>query len=163
MNPVYRLFATINSFAPTVLRLLLALVFTIHAGQKTVGWMGGEGWTRTLAHWTAPAPEGLNFPYGLAAAAILAEAFGAAGMLLGFLTRVAALGIFCVMIVAIVFVHGSAGFFAPRGYEYPFTLAGVAFALMCGGGGRFSVDRWLTRALLPPNSGRLGSYLEPMG
>ena len=76
MNPVYRLFATINSFAPTVLRLLLALVFTIHAGQKTAGWLGGEGWKGTLAHWTAPAPDGLHLPYGLAMAGILAEVFG---------------------------------------------------------------------------------------
>lgn len=162
MNPVYRLFATINSFAPTVLRLLLAVVFTIHAGQKTVGWLGGEGWKGTLAHWTAAPPDGWNLPYGLAMAGILTEGLGAAGLLLGFMTRLAALGIFCVMITAIFFVHRSAGFFAPRGYEYPLTLAGVSFALMCCGGGRFSLDRWLTGALLPPNSGRLGSYLEPM-
>ncbi len=163
MNPVYRLLATINSFAPTILRLLLTVIFTLHAGQKTVGWLGGEGWNGTLAHWTAAAPNGLAFPYGLAMAGILAEVFGAGGLLLGFMTRLAALGIFCVMTVAIFFVHGSAGFFAPRGYEYPLTLAGVAFALMCCGGGRWSVDRLLTRALLPPNSGRLGSYLEPLG
>ena len=94
MNPVYRLFATINSFAPTILRLLLTVVFTIHAGQKTVGWLGGEGWKGTLAHWTAAPPEGLDFPYWLALAGILAEAFGAVGLLLGFLTRLAALGIF---------------------------------------------------------------------
>ncbi len=162
MNPVYRFFATINSFAPTVLRLLLTGVFAIHAGQKTVGWLGGEGWKGTLAHWTAAAPDGLNFPYGLAMMGILAEVFGAAGLLLGFMTRLAALGIFCVMVTAVFFVRGSAGFFAPRGYEYPLTLAGVAFALMCCGGGRFSVDRLLTRALLPPDHGRLGSYLEPL-
>ena len=162
MNPVYRLFATINSFAPTILRLLLAVVFTLHGGQKTVGWLGGEGWRGTLAHWTAPAPAGFDLPYGLALAGILAEVCGAVGMLLGFLTRLAALAILCVMAAAILLVHGPAGFFAPRGYEYPLSLAGVALALMCCGGGKFSVDRFLTRALLPPNNGRLGSYLEPL-
>ena len=155
---MYRIFATINSFAPTILRLLLAVVFTIHGGQKTVGWLGGAGWSGTLAHWTALPPDGLHFPYGLAVAGIAAEVFGAAGMWLGFMTRLAALALFCVMATAVIFVHGSAGFFAPRGYEYPLSLAGVALALMCSGGGRFSLDRWLTRALLPPNTGTLGSY-----
>ncbi len=158
MNPVYRLFATINSLAPTILRVLLTVVFAIHGGQKTLGWLGGEGWKNTLAHWTAAPPDGYGLPYGLAMAGIAAEVIGAAGMLLGFLTRVAALGLFCVMMTAVVFVHGSAGFFAPRGYEYPLSLAGVALALICSGGGRFSLDRWLTRALLPPDTGTLGSY-----
>lgn len=158
----YRLFATINSFAPTILRWLLALIFTVHGGQKTLGWLGGAGWKGTLAHWTDPAPDGLHYPYALAVAAILTEVFGAVALLLGFMTRVAAFGLFCVMGTAAVFIHGTAGFLAPRGYEYPMALAGVALALMFCGGGRLSIDRLLTRALLPPNSGRLGSYLETM-
>ena len=159
---VYRLFTTINSFAPTILRLVLTVIFTVHGGQKTIGWLGGEGWNGTLAHWTAPSPDGFGFPYGLAVMGIAAEVCGAVGMLLGFMTRLAALGLLCVMGTAVVFVHGPSGFFAPRGYEYPLTLGGVALALLCCGGGRLSVDRFLTRALLPPNSGRLSSYLETM-
>ena len=158
----YRLFATINSFAPTILRLLLALIFTLHGGQKTVGWLGGAGWNGTLAHWTAPPPNGFHFPSGLVAAGIVGEILGAIGMVLGFMTRLAALGLLCVMGAVAVFVHGSAGFFAPLGYEYPLSLAVVASALVCCGGGRLSLDRFLARALLPPNSGRLGSYLETM-
>ena len=160
---VYRLLTTINSFAPTILRLMLAVIFTVHSGQKTIGWLGGAGWSGTLAHWTGQAPDGLHFPYGLAVAGILAEVCGAVGMLLGFLTRLAALGLLCVMATAVMFVHGPAGFFAPRGYEYPLAMAAVALALICCGGGRLSLDRFLSRALLPPDHGRLGSYLEPMG
>ena len=48
MNPVYRLFATVDSFAPTILRLTLTVVFTVHGGQKTVGWLDGPGWAGTL-------------------------------------------------------------------------------------------------------------------
>ena len=124
------------------------------------GWLGGAGWNGTLAQWTAPGPGGFHFPYGLAVAGIFAEVCGAVGMLLGFMTRLAAFALFCVMATAVLSVHAPAGFLAPRGYEYPLSLAGVALALMCCGGGRFSVDRLLTRALLPPNSGRLGSYLD---
>lgn len=160
MNPVYRLFATVDSLAPTVLRLLLAGVFTVHGGQKTVGWMGGAGWTETLGQWTSP--DGLHLSYPLAVLGILAEALGALGMLTGFLTWLAALGIFCVMGVAISAVHWQAGFLAPKGYEYPLTLAGVALALMLSGGGRWSLDRLITRVLLPPNGGAVGSYRLPL-
>ena len=160
MNPVYRLFATVDSFAPTVLRLTLTVVFAVHGGQKTVGWLDGPGWSGTLAHWTSA--EGLNFPYPVAVLGILAETLGALGMLTGFLTRLAALGIFCTMLTAILTVHLAGGFLAPEGFEYPFTLAGMALALMLCGGGRWSVDRLISSTLLPPNTGRLGSYRLPL-
>ena len=156
MHPLYRFFATVDSFAPTILRLLLAVVFGVHGGQKTLGWMGGAGWSGTLAQWTDP--HGLNLDYPFAAAGILAEVAGAAGMLLGLLTRFAALLIACQMAAAIAAIHWQAGFLAPKGYEYPLTLGVVALALMCSGGGKFSMDRLLTRSLLPPNPGMLGSY-----
>ena len=156
MNPIYRLFATVDSFAPTILRVLLTVVFCVHGGQKTVGWMGGLGWSGTLAQWTDP--HGLNFSYPLAMLGIAAEVAGAAGMFLGFLTRLAALAILCVMAVAIATVHWQAGFLNPKGYEYPLSLGVVALALLCSGGGRLSLDRVITRHLLPPNVGMLGSY-----
>ncbi len=160
MNPVYRLFSTSASFAPTVLRLTLVVVFGVHGGQKTLGWMGGHGWSATLQQWTSPG--GLNFPYPLAVLGILAESLGALGLLTGLLTRLAALGIFCTMLVAIFTIHLGNGFLAPKGYEYPFTLAGAALALMFCGGGRWSVDRLVTRGLLPPNTGLVGSYRLPL-
>lgn len=156
MNPIYRLFITIDSLAPTILRLLLAAVFCVHGGQKTLGWMGGAGWSATLAQWTDP--QGLNFSYPLAVLGIVAEVAGAAGLFLGFLTRLAALGIMCVMATAIMAVHWRAGFLAPKGYEYPLSLGVVALALFYSGGGRWSLDRWITRHLLPPNTSTLGSY-----
>lgn len=151
MNLVYRLFATIDSFAPTILRLVLAVVFAVHGGQKAFGWLGGDGWNVTLTKWTSP--QGLGFPYALAALGVLAELLGALGLLVGVLTRLAALGIFCTMLVAVFAVHWPQGFLASNhGYEYPFTLAGIALALVFCGAGRLSVDRALTRALLPPTN-----------
>lgn len=152
MNLVYRFFATVDSLAPTILRLVLAVVFGVHGGQKAFGWMGGDGWNVTLAKWTSP--EGLGFPYALAALGILAELLGALGLLVGVLTRLFALGIFVTMLVAVFAVHWPQGFLASNhGYEYPFTLAGIALALVFCGGGRLSGDRAVTRSLLPP-SGR---------
>ena len=160
MYPVYRLLATINSFAPTVLRLVLTTVFFVHGSQKTLGWFGGPGWSVQLAKWTSP--DGLDVSSSLAAVGILAEVVGAAGMLIGFCTRLVALLLFGQMLVAIVLVHLHNGFLASGGgFEYPLTLGGVALALVFCGGGRFSVDRALTRQLLPPNSGMVGAYKLP--
>ncbi len=153
MNVVYRFFATPDSFGPTLLRLLLAVVFSAHGGQKAFGLFGGSGWTATLAQWTSA--DGLNIPYPLAVCGIVAELIGAGGLFFGFLTRLVALIIFCGMLIAIIAVHGSAGFFAPSGYEYPMTLAGIALSLMFSGAGRFSADKLITRQLLPPYTGLL--------
>ncbi len=160
MYPVYRLLATINSFAPTVLRLVLTTVFFVHGTQKTLGWFGGPGWNAQLAKWTDPG--GMNLPYSLAVVGIAAEVVGAAGMLLGFCTRLAALLLLGVMAMAIALVHGQNGFLASNnGFEYPLTLGGIALALLYCGGGQFSIDRALTRQLLPPNSGIVGAYKLP--
>ena len=159
MHLFYRLFATINSFAPTILRLVLALVFCVHGGQKTIGWMGGPGLSNTLAQWTSP--EGLNLSYPVAVLGILAEVVGAVGMLLGCCTRVAGLLLLSQMTVAVALVHWQAGFLAPKGYEYPLTLGGVALALVFCGGGRLSADRALARQLLAPQQNAvtvMGNY-----
>ncbi len=150
MHVFYRLFATINSLAPTILRLLLAVVFCVHGGQKTVGWMGGPGWSQTLAHWTSP--QGLDLPYPVAMLGIVSELFGAVAMLLGFCTRLAALLLLGQMTVAVALIHWQAGFLSPNGYEYPLTLGCVALALVFCGGGRFSMDRAFTRQILPPQT-----------
>jgi putative oxidoreductase len=52
-----------------------------------------------------------GIPAPLAFLAIVAEFFGALGLLVGLLGRVAAFGIFCVMVVAILAVHLPNGFF----------------------------------------------------
>jgi putative oxidoreductase len=147
MNPISRIFSTPASLAPTVLRLALAAVFIYHGGQKAFGLFGGKGWTATLTEWTAA--DGLNFPYWLAALGVLVEVVGALGLLVGAFTRFAALGLFCSMSVGIYCVHLANGFGGPGGYEYPFALASMAFALVCIGGGRFSIDRAISRQLLP--------------
>ncbi len=157
MHLFYRLFATINSFAPTILRLVLASVFLVHGGQKTFGWMNGPGWNQTLQQLTAPG--GLNLSTPVAVAGILAEVAGAAGMLLGFCTRLTALLMLGVMAVAAGLVPWQAVFLVPNGFEYPLMLGGIALALVFCGGGRFSVDRALTRQILPPHTATvMGNY-----
>lgn len=153
MNVVYRFFFTLDSFGPTLLRMLLAVVFFVHGGQKTFGLFGGPGWAATVTQWTAP--DGLHLPYAVAVCAILAEVIGALGLFFGFLTRLAALGIFFTLATAVVTVQSSVGFLAPNGIENPLTLAIVALSLVFSGAGKFSVDKAITRQLLPPYNGLL--------
>jgi putative oxidoreductase len=91
-------------------------------------------------------------PAALVFIVIIAEFFGSLGLILGFLTRIAAFGIGCVMLGAILTVHGKVGFFMNwtgkqpgEGFEYHLLALALAVALMIKGGGKASVDLALTR------------------
>src|SRR5439155_26965154 len=102
-----KLFATDNSISAAILRLVLGVVFFAHGAQKMLGWFGGFGFSGTMGFFTGT----MHIPAPLAFLAIAAEFFGSLGLILGFLTRIAALGIATNMIVAIFTVHLANGFF----------------------------------------------------
>ena len=95
----------------------------------------------------------MHIPAPFAFLAMAAEFFGGLGLILGFLTRIAAFGIAVNMVVAIAMVHGAFGFFMNwtgaqkgEGFEYHLlTLATTAF-LMIRGAGAFSLDRAIATA-----------------
>lgn len=90
------LFQTDGTLVPLVVRLALAVVIFLHGAQRLLGWFGGYGFKGTMGYFT-----GSGIPAPLALLAIIAEFFGPLGRVLGLLTRVAAFGIACVMVVAI--------------------------------------------------------------
>ena len=98
---IRKVFATDNSTATAILRLVLGVVFFAHGAQKMLGWFGGFGFSATMAMFT----DMMHIPAPLAFLAIAAEFFGGLGLILGFLTRIAAFGIGMNMLVAIVTVH----------------------------------------------------------
>ncbi|MBI5418530.1 MAG: DoxX family protein [Deltaproteobacteria bacterium] len=73
-------------------------VFFPHGAQKALGWFGGYGLAGTMGFFT----QKMGIPAVFAALAIAAEFLGSIGLFVGFLTRVAAFGIFCVMAVAAI-------------------------------------------------------------
>src|SRR5260370_8003329 len=93
---IRKLIATNNDAAITILRLDLGVVFFAHGAQKALGWFGGYGFTGTMGFFTGM----MHIPAVFAFLAIAAEFLGGLGLILGLLTRVAAFGIFCNMIVA---------------------------------------------------------------
>jgi putative oxidoreductase len=118
-----------------LLRLVLGIVFIAHGGQKVFGWFGGPGLQGTVDFMS-----GMGIPAGLAYGAAFTEFLGGIALILGLLTRVAALGIAIVMLTAIAKVHLGEGFFAPKGYEFPLSLAVIAFTIFLVGPGRYSLD-----------------------
>jgi putative oxidoreductase len=141
------LFATDGTLVPLVLRLSLAVVMFPHGAQKVLGWFGGHGLRGTIGYFGS---QGIPMP--LALLAIAAEFLGPLGLVLGLLTRVAAFGIACVMVVAVLTVHRKVGFFmnwqgtqTGEGFEYHVLALAIALALIIGGAGRWSVDALIAR------------------
>jgi putative oxidoreductase len=144
---IRRLYATDDSAATTILRLALGIVFFAHGAQKMLGWFGGYGFSGTMGFFTGA----MHIPAPLAFLAIAAEFFGGIGLILGFLTRIAAFGIAMNMLVAIATVHGKFGLFMNwngtqkgEGFEYHLLVIAMAAFLMIRGAGALSVDRALT-------------------
>src|SRR5262245_40471739 len=94
-------FRTEKSVSALVLRLALGSVIFPHGAQKVLGLWGGHGFSGTLQMFT----ESMGIPFVFAALAIVAEFFGSIGLLLGFMTRLCAFGIACVMGTAVCLVH----------------------------------------------------------
>jgi len=148
-----KLVRTDNDLATAVLRLVLGVIFFAHGAQKLLGWFGGYGFTGTMGFFTGL----LHIPAVFAFLAIVAEFFGGLGLILGFLTRVAAFGILSNMVVAIAMVHGPFGFFMNwtgaqkgEGYEYHLLVLAATVLLIIRGAGAASVDRLLSSPAKSP-------------
>ena len=146
---IRKLFSTDDSTATAILRMALGLVFFAHGAQKLLGWFGGFGFASTMGYFTGT----MHIPVPLAFLAIAAEFFGGLGLILGFLTRIAAFGIAVNMLVAIATVHGAFGFFMNwsgtqkgEGFEYHLLVLAITAFLMIRGAGAFSADRALSVA-----------------
>jgi len=143
-----KLVSTSNDYAMTVARLVLGVVFFAHGAQKMLGWFGGYGFTGTMNFFT----HMMHIPATFAFLAICAEFFGGLGLLVGFLSRIAAFGISVNMLVAIFTVHIHNGFFANwtgqqkgEGFEYHLLALALLFLVMVKGAGALSVDRALSK------------------
>jgi putative oxidoreductase len=148
-----KLFATDDSAATAILRLVLGVVFFAHGAQKMLGWFGGFGFSGTMGYFTST----MHIPAPLASLAIAAEFFGGLGLIVGFLTRIAAFGIAVNMAVAIATVHAAFGFFMNwngnqkgEGFEYHLLVLAMTVFLMIRGAGAFSIDRAIAAASPAP-------------
>jgi putative oxidoreductase len=138
---------TSSDVSLTILRLVLGVVFFAHGAQKMLGWFGGYGFQGTMGFF-----EHMGMPAPVALLIICTEFFGGLGLIVGLLTRIAALGIGVEMIGAVFMVHLQNGFFMNwygtqkgEGFEYHLLAIAVAAALLLRGSGAFSLDRTLSK------------------
>jgi putative oxidoreductase len=139
-----KLLATSHDWTLTLLRLVMGIIFFMHGAQKTFGWFGGFGYNGTMGFFT----NMMHIPAIFAFLAICAEFLGGIGLIVGALGRIAAFGIACNMVVALLLVHAQFGFFMNwtgqqkgEGFEYHLLAIAIAVVVMIKGSGAFSVDR----------------------
>jgi putative oxidoreductase len=143
MSKLNTILATNNSFSQLALRLPLGVIFAAHGAQKLFGWFGGYGLEGT-GQWMASI--GLEPGVLMAALSGSAEFFGGVALILGLLTRPAALVLAVTMAVAIFSVHINNGLFmSNNGYEFGLALLAGTVSLMISGGGRASVDKIIAK------------------
>ena len=139
---IQRILSTNSQMTSLALRLSAGAIFVAHGAQKLFGSFGGHGLQGT-AQWMASI--GLEPGYLMALTAGSAEFFGGIALLMGLLTRPAALMLAITMLVAIINVHLANGFFmSNNGYEFALALLGISVALVFNGGGKLSLDRKLS-------------------
>jgi putative oxidoreductase len=139
---VEKIIGTNSGLAGLALRVPAGIIFAAHGAQKLFGAFGGYGLVGT-GQWMASI--GLEPGYLMALAAGSAEFFGGLALLVGLLTRPAALVLAFTMLVAILTVHAQNGLFmANNGYEFGLSLLAIAVALLFNGAGAYSLDSWLS-------------------
>jgi putative oxidoreductase len=121
-----------------VLRLGLGIMFTAHGLQFAFGMFGGPGVAGFASNLTKMGFNPAMFWSYLAAYSTL---IGGACLILGFLTRIATIPLIIFMLVAVLKVHISKGFFLMNGgFEYNFVVILALVALMLLGAGKFSLN-----------------------
>ena len=125
-----------------ILRLTLAIVLWPHGAQKALGLFGGPGLSGTVGMLSGH----MGLPPVLIYLVIAVEFLGPIALVIGVLTRLAALGVAIDMAAAAILVHAPNGFFMNfagnqkgEGIEYFIYAVGIALALVVAGSGRAAV------------------------
>ncbi|HET6249417.1 MAG TPA: DoxX family protein [Tepidisphaeraceae bacterium] len=128
-----------EKFGIMLMRIMVGVVFLMHGYQK---------WFMLKVAGTVDMFGHLHMPPSAAYATMTAELICGALLVLGLLTRLAAIPIVVVMAVAVYAVHLPYGFFISykpvvQGYEYPLTLGIAALGLIFTGPGMLAADNLL--------------------
>ncbi len=137
------LFGGLASWGPDFLRLGAGVTFVVHGYPKLFGPQPGpKGFSKYL--------EGMGFqpPLFWAYLVGIAEFFGGIGLLLGFLTRLAALVLTIQFLVIILRMKWSKGFKLEKGgWEWDWALLTMVASLLVTGPGRVALDHYIRTGL----------------
>jgi putative oxidoreductase len=120
----------LQPLALLVLRVVLGVIMIGHGYGKV---FGGFSHVHDMV-------QHLGFPGWTAYLVAGTEFFGGILIIAGLLTRFVAVAIMIDMSVAIWKIHWHNGLKGQGGYEFPLTLAAIAFALVFFGGGPIAFD-----------------------
>ena len=141
---------TKGDFSTLFARVFLGIVILPHGLQKLLGMFGGSGYDSTVKFFV----EG-GLPEIVAILIIIGESVGAACLIIGFMGRICALAIITIMTGAILSVHAKYGFFMNwfgtqegQGYEFHLLAIGLGLAVLFGGSGKLSIDRFITNKMI---------------
>ena len=113
-----------------VLRVVLGAIMIGHGYGKVFGGL----------HKHAQFVASLGIPAWLGYLSAAAEFFGGILLVVGLVTRIAALAVCIDLLVAIFKVHLHNGLLSQNGYQFPLALAAMAFAIIFTGSGPISLD-----------------------
>jgi len=144
-----------------ILRIVVGLTLAAHGAQKVLGWFEGPriaGFAKGLGS------MGMKPPVFWAWVAGLSELVGGLLIALGLLWPAGPLLGIGAMLVAIVSVHWSKGFFSSKGgFEFPLVMLGSMLAMGLAGPGVFALDRLLGFRMPEPLTLLAGLVLVVLG
>lgn len=132
-----------------VVRIVTGVVFAAHGYQKFFVY-GLDGATGAFAQMGIPAPS-ITAPL-----VAIVELAGGLALIIGLLTRLAALGLAINMLGAIFLVKLKGGFFGPEGAEFEIVLFVNCVALVLAGAGALSADEAIARRRAPAAADEYG-------
>lgn len=134
-------YASWRDIAYTLLRIIVGAILLMHGWLK-VGTFGVAGVAGFMAK------SGLEPATAFAVAAMVLETIGAICIIIGLFTRFFAAALAIELLIGLLAVHLTAGFFVNKGgFEYILLLGIVMFAIAIRGGGPYSVDRAIGKEL----------------
>ena len=134
------MFSWLNRFqglGALVMRLVLGIIMVRHGYTKIIPSGALYTFSHTVAH--------MNLPVWLGYVSAFTEFFGGMLLIVGLLTRVAALGTAIDMAVAIIKVHLHGGLMGPNSFAFPLALFAISLMLVFTGCGWMGLDDFVGR------------------
>jgi len=139
------LLQTNADYVSTFLRIVAGVIIFPYGMQKLFAGFGGWGIKKTLEQLTLK-----KIPKAIAWLIIVGQSFGSIALVAGFLSRIAAAGLFIIFTGALI-VHLPDGWamnwFGEKkgeGIEYHVMLLSLLLIVIVRGSGAMSIDLWLT-------------------
>jgi putative oxidoreductase len=129
----------ISSFAPLPIRIMAGVAFILHGMPKFDDLLGTQGFFASV-----------GIPADLALLIGLLEVIGGILLIVGLVTRVAAILFAVEMMCAILIVKAGNSFMGQGGFEVDLLLMSISISLAISGPGRLSIEREIIKREIFP-------------